>query len=128
MKRDNKPQALEDLVSISKNIFGCDRNMLYQQLVSAYKEDADKVSDIWLQVQEEGFPPSDSLKIEIAGALKAAGKPLPFEEPLIVAEKPVQVDTKVDTTSKNTVEMINEEVLNALNIFQHSNRNGYGQF
>jgi len=115
-QRDNRPQVLEDLVSISKNIFGCDRNMLYQQLVSAYKEDADKVSDIWVQVQEEGFPPSDSLKIEIARALKAAGKPLPFEEPLEVAEKSVEVDTKVDTTSKNTVEMINEEVIKALDM------------
>jgi len=126
LKRDNRPQVLEDLVSISRNIFGCDRNMLYQQLVSAYKEDADKVSDIWVQVQEEGFPPSDSLKIEIARALKAAGKPLPFEEPLEVAEQSVQENSKVDntskntvemnTTSKNTVEMINEEVITALNM------------
>jgi len=116
LKRDNRPQELEDLVSISRNIFGCDRNMLYQQLVSAYKEDADKISDIWVQIQEEGFPPSDSLKIEIARALKAAGKSLPFEEPLEVPDESVQVDTKIDNAPKNTVEMINEDVLKALNM------------
>ena len=37
--------------------------------------------------------------------MKAAGKPLPFEEPLEVVEKSVEVDTKVDATLKNTVEM-----------------------
>eukprot|EP00090_Calanus_glacialis_P034548 TRINITY_DN5817_c0_g1_i1.p1 TRINITY_DN5817_c0_g1~~TRINITY_DN5817_c0_g1_i1.p1 ORF type:complete len:1542 (-),score=471.24 TRINITY_DN5817_c0_g1_i1:80-4384(-) len=119
-------QGLEDLVSLSKGIFGCDRDMLYQQLVSAYKDDADKVEDIWLQVQEEGHAPSDRLKLDIAKALKAGGKSVPFAEPVEYVEvlKSPEVETKEPKVVKkeakaprepmNYDHFVDEEVYTAL--------------
>lgn len=103
-------QGLEDLVSLSKGIFGCDRDMLYQQLVSAFKDDADKVEDIWLQVQEEGHAPSDRLKLDIAKALKAGGKTVPFEEPVEYVEvlKSPEVKTKEPKVEKKEAKAPNE--------------------
>jgi len=125
LRSNDKLDALEDLISMTRSIFRCDRNMMYQHLVSAYKEDPDKVSEIWLQIQEEGFPPSDSLKLEIAGALKAGGKTVPYHIPVeyvellkssevYKTEKSV-VDTDVKNSDKEcTVNMVDEEVYIAL--------------
>jgi len=116
---DNNLDALEDLVAFSKCINGCDRNMLYQYLVSAFKDDAVKVLDIWLQVQEEGFPPSDSLKTEIAKALKAAGEIVPFEEPdeymRVIQSSNVTKNESKETKLADTY-MIDEEVYKALDM------------
>jgi len=116
--RDNKNlDTLEDLVAFTKCINGCDRNVLYQHLVSAYKDDADKVLDIWLLVQEEGFPPSDSLKTEIARALKAAGEHVPFEEPdeyMKVLHSSNVMKNGLKEKKLPDTQMIDEEVYKAL--------------
>jgi len=96
--------ALEDLVSISKVIFGCDRDFMYSKLVSACKDDADKILDVWLQMQEEGHVPSDPLKVEIAKALKAGNKELPFEEPLIRQRKSGKAISAVDQKVKKALD------------------------
>jgi len=83
-------EALEDLVTLSKNIFGCDRDYMYTQLVKANRNDPNKALDIWENIQEEGVAPSDNLKIEIANILQAAGKTVPFEVP----EKPMAMEVK----------------------------------
>eukprot|EP00092_Neocalanus_flemingeri_P006880 GFUD01007426.1.p1 GENE.GFUD01007426.1~~GFUD01007426.1.p1 ORF type:complete len:1519 (+),score=489.48 GFUD01007426.1:137-4558(+) len=106
-RNDGNLTGLEQLVSLSKSVFGCDRDYLYHQLVSAYSKDADKVADIWLQVQEEGHAPSDSLKIAIAKALKLGGQQVPFEEPVEYAEVE---KNKENTTKKPTVERIVKNV------------------
>merc|ERR1712106_522925 len=115
-------QALEDLVNLSKTIFGCDRDMLYLQLVTAFNNDADKISDIWLQVQEEGHAPSDKLKIAIAKALKAGGQTVPFEEPVEYLEVPeskkptTNSETKATSVPENLDNLLDEEVYTALKI------------
>ena len=40
---NEKLEALEKFVSLSKNIFGCDREFLYRRLLEAHKDDAEKV-------------------------------------------------------------------------------------
>lgn len=69
-------------VRLSKGIFGCDRDFLYQSLVRAFRDDALRVEEAWLEVQEEGLAPSDRLKLDIAKALEAGGREVPFEVPV----------------------------------------------
>jgi len=116
LRNDKNWEALEDLVAFSKHINGCDRNIPYQHLVCSFKEDAEKVSDIWLQVQEEGFPPSDGLKMEIAKALKAAGKTAPFEEPIEYINVPTsENDLKAKRKSLGCPK-VDEDVYKALEV------------
>ena len=71
----------EALIGITKRMHGGDRNMLYAKLVNLYSGDPDKVEDIWLQIQEEGFIPNNNLLAEIASCLKKQGRIVPFTEP-----------------------------------------------
>ena len=43
--------CLEDLVRLTKNLFGCDRDYMYLTWVKAVSKNAQKVNDIWLQIQ-----------------------------------------------------------------------------
>jgi len=101
LRESGNLNGLEDLVNLSKSIFGCDRDFLYHQLVSAFNEDVDKVEDIWLQVQEEGHAPSDSLKIAIAKVFKHGGRNVPFEEPVEYLEVERNI---ANTTNKPEVQ------------------------
>ena len=71
----------EALIGITKRMHGGDRNMLYAKLVKLYSGDPDKIEDIWLQIQEEGFIPNNNLLAEIASCLKKQGRIVPFTEP-----------------------------------------------
>merc|ERR1712106_863899 len=122
IKASGDLQALEDLVALTKAISGCDRDMLYLQLVTAFNNDADKISDIWLQVQEEGHAPSDKLKIAIAKALKAGGHTVPFEEPVEYLDVPeskkptTNSETKATSVPENLANLKDEEIYTALKI------------
>ena len=43
--------CLEDLVVMSKNIFGCDRDHLFLAWVKAEAKNPNKVEEIWMQIQ-----------------------------------------------------------------------------
>ena len=72
----------EALIGITRRMHGGDRNMLFIKLVKLSSGDPDKVEDIWLQIQEEGFIPNNSLLIEMANCLRKHGRPVPFSEPI----------------------------------------------
>ena len=80
-KQGQDLEALEALVRLTKNLHGCNRDFLYQELVTAFKDDMPRVEEAWLEIQEEGLAPSDQLKIKIANALEAGGREVPFEVP-----------------------------------------------
>ena len=40
------------------------------------------MTELWVQMQEEGYIPSDSLKSQMANAFKKDGKPVPFQVPI----------------------------------------------
>ena len=71
------------LVLFSRPIFACDREYMYSTLITAcakakqYK----RIQEAWVDIQEEDFGPSDSLKIQIANALQAGELPVPFTVP-----------------------------------------------
>jgi len=107
-----KLDALDDLVSFSKGLFGCDRDFLYHKLVSANVDNVDKIGEIWLQVQEEGHAPSDSLLVAIAKALKLGGQEVPFEVP--VENMPV-IEQKKPSKKKPKVKQVQDE--KTVNVF-----------
>ena len=78
---ESNPQACENFVALTKNIFGCDRDYLYSKLVRTHQDDPDKVEDIWVLIQEEGHVPSDKVKVQIAKALTKYDRAVPFEKP-----------------------------------------------
>ena len=70
--------ALEDFVMLSKNVFGCDRDYLFQRLVQAHSSNPEKMYDILESIEEEGHIPSKTLSSEIATILKQAGLNVPL--------------------------------------------------
>merc|ERR1712098_80401 len=75
---ENRLDCLEDLIKLSRNIFGCDRDFMYTTWVRAVAHNAIKVNDIWMEIQDEGHAPSTRLKTEIARALRAGNLDIPF--------------------------------------------------
>merc|ERR1712130_257163 len=100
-KQGEDLEALEALVRLSKNLHGCNRDFLYQELVTAFKDDLPRVEEAWLEIQEEGLAPSDQLKIKIANALEAGGREVPFEVP--------ETYVKRETTPKQKQEKQKQE-------------------
>merc|ERR1712112_365378 len=100
-KQGEDLEALEALVRLSKNLHGCNRDFLYQELVTAFKDDMPRVEEAWLEIQEEGLAPSDQLKIKIANALEAGGREVPFEVP--------DTYVKRETTPKQKQEPLKKE-------------------
>merc|ERR1711902_384264 len=85
-------EAVEALVRLTKNLHGCARDFLYQELVTAFKDDMPRVEEAWLEIQEEGHAPSDQLKIKIANALEAGGREVPFEVPETYVKRETQTE------------------------------------
>jgi len=81
--RTKHVQACEDLVMLTRSVHGSDRDGLYAKLVGAYEavSNPDKVEDVWVQIQEEGHIPSDSLRVLIANILQKHDRNVPFEIP-----------------------------------------------
>ena len=77
----NQTAYAEALIGITRRMHGGDRNMLYIKLVNLFSGDPDKVEDIWLQIQEEGFVPNNNLLLEMSNCLKKHGRIVPFTEP-----------------------------------------------
>jgi len=75
---DKRLDCLEDLIKLSRNIFGCDRDLMYTKWVEAVSGNAKTVNEIWIEIQEEGHAPSVKLKTEIAKALRNGNLPIPF--------------------------------------------------
>ena len=70
--------AAETFVQVTKNVFNCDRDLLFTKLVNLHSKDVDKVDDIWLQIQEEGLAPSNRLMRAIGTVFKENGREVPF--------------------------------------------------
>lgn len=78
---DKNTEAMEKFVLLTRDLFACDRNYLYDQLLISVSQMPDKINDVWLMMQEEGHVPTNAFKIKMANMLKRHGKPVPFDEP-----------------------------------------------
>ena len=72
-------QSCEMFVEACKSIFGCDLDFLYGKLVFCYRDDPDKVEEIYQKILKEDFQPSDLLLSDIAEILEDHGLEVPFE-------------------------------------------------
>ena len=77
---EKRVQNLEDLVRVTKPIFGCDRQYMYRQLIEQLKvkKDVTRAEEAWLSMQEEGFAPDEALRRDLGSIFVSAGKMAPF--------------------------------------------------
>ena len=66
LAQDNALDELENFVALSQSIFACDREFMYSTLVSTLEQvkEAVRINDVWVNMQEEDFVPSEELKIQ----------------------------------------------------------------
>lgn len=72
---------LEQFVSLTKSLFGIDRDRMYQFLLQGYDNDGEKALEVWSTMQEEDVQPSAQTLNLIAQILIKQGLPVPFEVP-----------------------------------------------
>ena len=82
-KQNGLVNEMEHLVSFCQPIFACDREHMYSRLISicVQTHQYNKIQEAWVNIQEEGFGPSDSLKMQIAKGLQAGNLTVPFAVP-----------------------------------------------
>ncbi|KAK7057041.1 hypothetical protein SK128_001374 [Halocaridina rubra] len=104
---------LEHLVTVTKDIFDINRNMMFTYLFEAYKrqDDCDKALGIWTSMQEENIEPHDSFLWELAQLLKKHGRDVPFAvpqapvRPAAVMKTPPQSTETARTTAESASEI-----------------------
>ncbi len=72
-------EAMEQMVRQTSQLFACDRNFMYSRLLSACRDDADRATEAWVMMQEEGHSPSNRLRNQMAAIMQKAGREVPFE-------------------------------------------------
>ncbi|KAG0727541.1 Leucine-rich PPR motif-containing protein, mitochondrial [Chionoecetes opilio] len=78
-----KTEEMANLVSVTKDIFDIDRDMMYSHLLKAYvqRNDTDKAIGVWTTMQEDDHQPSDNFLTELGEFLQASGREVPFAIP-----------------------------------------------
>ena len=71
-------EACENFIEACKTVFGVDLDFLYHKLVNTYRSDPDKIMEIYRKIEDEGFPPSHMLLLDIAEILQNHERPVPF--------------------------------------------------
>ncbi|XP_043224122.1 leucine-rich PPR motif-containing protein, mitochondrial-like [Amphibalanus amphitrite] len=74
---------LENLIAVTRDVFGLDRLRLYGHLLRALSaaEQQDRALVLWTQLQEEGLAAPDDMLRELSALLRRHGRPVPFSEP-----------------------------------------------
>lgn len=82
LMKSSRLRELEDLISVTKNLFGTDRDKLYQYLIRGYyeAEDPKKALGVWTLMQEEDLCPSERTRNLLAN-IREFSEPVPFVVP-----------------------------------------------
>lgn len=74
---------LENLVKITKDVYGIDRNMMYNFLLSACirTDDVTRAAGLWTQMQEEDLQPNEEFLRQLGKFLQNKNQPVPFAIP-----------------------------------------------
>lgn len=85
----NKITELEQLVEITKDMFGLDREEMLFQLIRGYVkiEDYKKAQDVLTKYEEEDLSPSGRTLRYLSKAMKGAGLDITFDVPTVYDEK-----------------------------------------
>ncbi|GAB6020657.1 hypothetical protein CHUAL_003327 [Chamberlinius hualienensis] len=80
---ENKPEQLEQLINITKDLFDVDRDEMYYQLVMLYGElnEPAKALGVWTSMQEESVQPRNRTLIYLSNLLKKHNLSVPFAVP-----------------------------------------------
>ena len=91
-------EELEDLVLVCRSLSGCDRQSMYSFLISeCHKQnEVERIEDIWVNMQEEGFVPSEEIKVKMADALNSKGINVPFEVPELLGNSTTEPELLKD--------------------------------
>ena len=83
LTRSQRLDELHSLVKATVGLFGCDREFLYTKLIAQCQKqnEAARIEDIWTDMQEEGFVPSEDLKTIMGQVLSSNGVDVPFDLP-----------------------------------------------
>ncbi|XP_022095881.1 leucine-rich PPR motif-containing protein, mitochondrial-like [Acanthaster planci] len=85
----NQTEALENLVAMTRDLYGCDRDNIHFQLLQLYtrQKDPDKCLQVWTTMQDEGVVPKDRTLRYLANVLRSYKRPVPFEVPQITLDE-----------------------------------------
>ncbi|CAM1328406.1 LRPPRC (predicted), partial [Pycnogonum litorale] len=81
--RRNQVTYLENLVKVTRDLFGLNRDVMYFYLIRAYCKigDVNKALGVWLTMQEENVIASSKTLRYLADFLKSKNHPVPFQIP-----------------------------------------------
>ncbi|XP_071787083.1 leucine-rich PPR motif-containing protein, mitochondrial-like [Asterias amurensis] len=98
----NMPEALENLCTLSKDLYGCDRDNLHFYLLQLYarQREPDKCLQVWTSMQDEGVVPKDRTLRYLANVLRSYDKPVPFQVPQLIESTMSHDDPAVDCQNK----------------------------
>lgn len=82
---------LENLIKITKDVYGVDRNMMYTYLLSACinTKDVARAAGLWTQMQEEDFQPNPEFLQKLGRFLEEQNEPVPFTIPEVLEKETV---------------------------------------
>ncbi|XP_038075388.1 leucine-rich PPR motif-containing protein, mitochondrial-like [Patiria miniata] len=85
----NQIEALENLVAMTRDLYGCDRDNVHFYLMQLYarQKDPDKCLQVWTTMQDEGVVPKDRTLRYLANVLRSFDRPVPFEVPQIMLDE-----------------------------------------
>ena len=80
---EKRVTELENLVKITKDVYGIDRNMMYTFLLSACirTDDVARASGLWTQMQEEDVQANEEFLRQLGKFLQNKNQPVPFAIP-----------------------------------------------
>ena len=78
LKSRSNTAALEKFVSMTRNLYQCDRTFLYTALLESHCKNVDKLTEVLMQMQEEGVAPSSHMRGIIANTFQQEGRGDPF--------------------------------------------------
>ena len=81
LKSRNDTAALEKFVSMTRNLYQCDRPFLYTALLEAHRNNVDKLAEVLMHMQEEGVAPSRKMREIITNTFQQEGRGDPFANP-----------------------------------------------
>lgn len=82
--KQEKVMELEQLISITKDLYSIDRDQLYAHLLNLYvnTNDYQAALEMWNSIQEENVQPSVNTLQQLAALLEKNDQPVPFVVPL----------------------------------------------
>ena len=77
----DKPAGLKEFVDLCKPLAFSNLSFLNDVLIDAFENNPNEIQDLWIQMQEEAYLPTDDQLVKMARILKKHGREVPFDVP-----------------------------------------------